>query len=311
MISLSPTSGSGATQTFTAAASDPNGAEHLATVRVLVNSNISGVNACYVVYYPGSNQLHLYNNAGTTFSAAVTPGSSAQVSNSQCMLSGAGSSYSMSGNDGTLAVALTFSGSAPENVYLESTDRTGASSGWVQKGTWGVSAGLPAAVSLSPNAGAGTTQTFTGVYSDPNGAADFATVRMLFNSSLNGVNACYVVYNRVVNGLYLANDAGTLLAPITPGSSAQVSNSQCTLLGAGSSYSSSGNNGTLSLALTFAVTANQKLTWRPQRITVPAAVGCKKERGHHSVSSVAENFTVSCWCGWGDLNSHALASAGT
>jgi hypothetical protein len=63
-----------------------------------------------------------------------------------------------------------------------------------------------------------------------------------------------VDYNPNTNEMYLQNEAGTGWLPtaVMPGSSAQVSNNQCTLLGTGSSFSTSGNSLTLSVALTFA-----------------------------------------------------------
>jgi hypothetical protein len=256
VVSVSPSSGFGLTQTFTAKYSDSNGTSDLENMRVLVSAS-TGANACYVFYYPSPNLLYLDNNAGTGLSAGITPGSSSQVSNSQCTLSGTGSSYGVSGNTATLAVALTFSGTytGQKNISLLAQGNDGSSSGWVTKGTWTpASVGPPTVISVSPNSGSGLTQTFTSVYSDPNGAGDLGNVRILVSAS-TGVNACYVFYYPGSNLLYLENNAGTgLSAGIAPGSSSQVSNSQCTLAGTGSSYGVSGNNATLAVALTFSGT---------------------------------------------------------
>ena len=259
IVSLSPSSGSGATQTFTAVYSDPNGAASLATARVVFNSSLNSTNACYVTYYPATNLLYLENNGGTGVSAGVTPGSTTQVSNSQCTLMGTGSSYAAIGNNGTLNVALTFSATfiGQKNIYLLASGTNGTKSAWVLKGTWtsASSIGPPTVVSLTPNSGTGISQTFSAVYSDPNGAADLATVRIVINTSLNSTNACYVLYYPTTNLLYLENNGGTgVSAGVTPGSTTQVSNSQCTLMGAGSSYVTAGNNGTLTVALTFSGT---------------------------------------------------------
>jgi hypothetical protein len=198
--------------------------------------------------------MYLENDGGTATLTGVTPGSSATVSNSQCTLSGTGSSYSASGNTATLNVALTFTSPLPENIYLYAAEanETASNSGWLKLGTWGVSAGAPTVVSVTPNSGSGTAQTFSAVYRDPNGAADLATVRLLFNGAVSGSHACYVLYYPATNLMYLENDGGTAqLAGIVPGSAGMASNSQCTLSGAGSSYSASGNTATLNVALTF------------------------------------------------------------
>ena len=206
VVSVSPNGGSGLTQAFVAQYSDPNGPADLASVRLLFNSTVNGAHACYVQYSPAVNLLYLENDGGTGVSAGITPGSQATVSNSQCKLIAAASNYLVSGNSGTLFVTITFTSALPTNIYLFAASASG-NSGWVQQGTWGVSAGPPTVVSVTPNAGSGLTQAFSAVYSDPNGAGDLATVRLLFNSTVNGAHACYVQYSPAANLLYLENDA--------------------------------------------------------------------------------------------------------
>ena len=310
VVSLSPSSGSGAAQTFTGVYSDPNGTADLATVRMLFNTSVSGPHSCYVFYYPSSNLLYLENDANTGLTAGVTPGSTGQVSNSQCTLSGSGSSRSISGNNLTLKAALTFNAAfaGEKNVYLWADEGNGSTSHWVQKGTWTVASGPPTVVSLSPSSGSGKTQTFTGVYNDPNGTADLSTLRMLFNTAVSGPHSCYVFYYPGSNLLYLENDTDTgLTAGIAPGSAGHVSNSQCTLAGTGSSSSGSGNNLTLKAALTFssafvgqknvylrADSSNgtnsgwvQKGTWTPATLGPPTVVSLSPSSG----SGTAQTFT--------------------
>ena len=114
--------------------------------------------------------------------------------------------------------------------------------------------GPPTGVSVSPSSGTGLTQKFTMVYSDPNGVSDLKNVGVLFNTSKGLSSACAVVYTTATNKMYLYNDAGTVLSTAVPGSSASVSNSQCTLAGTGSSFSTSGNDLLLKVALTFTST---------------------------------------------------------
>jgi len=262
VISVSPSAGAAPSQSFTAVYADLNGAADLASVRILFNAEVSAANACYVTYYPALKAMYLTNDAGTHLSAPVVPGSTTTATNSQCTLAGKGSAYGTSGNTATLTVALTFSRTPPENIYLYATEANGSSSGWQQEGTWGATLGPPATISVSPDAGSGKAQIFSAVYSDPNGAEDFAALRVLFNTTLSDINGCRVVYYPATNALYLANDAGAALSsPVTPGSSAQVSNSKCTLLGTGSAYSTSGNDATLAVALGFnGIIPEQKLT---------------------------------------------------
>ena len=41
-----------------------NGVSYLGNVRLLFNTAISGVNACYVMYAPATNSLYMESNAG-------------------------------------------------------------------------------------------------------------------------------------------------------------------------------------------------------------------------------------------------------
>ncbi len=255
LVSVAPNASTGITQTFSLVYSDPNGISDLKTAQVLFNASVSAGSACYVTYSPSTNQMFLYTDAGTSTSAAITPGSSATAANSQCTLNGAGSSFSISGNKLTLNVSLTFSSAfaGTKNIYMYATGNLGTSVGWTKKGTWTrATSSSPSLVSITPSSGSGASQTFSMVYADPNHTTDFKTVRVLFNGSVSSGPSCYITYSPATNQMSLYTDAGTSTsAAITPGSSATASNSQCTLNGAGSSITTSGNNLTLNVALTF------------------------------------------------------------
>jgi hypothetical protein len=164
----------------------------------------------------------------------------------------ASSSASGSGNNLTLNLALTFqtSFSGTRNIYMEVYD--GLDSGWQQKGTWTVPGGSLGPVSVTPSSGTGSSQTFAFVFSDPQGYTAISNVSVIFNSSLTGNGACYLLYYRGSNVLYMANDASTgWLPPVVLGQSGSVQNSHCTVNAAGSSALGSGNNLTMNLALSF------------------------------------------------------------
>jgi len=259
IVSLSPNAGAGTSVTFKAVYSDANGAGDLSELLLQMNTTQNGANACYVYYQPQGNHLYLANNAGAWITPALTPGVAGTVSNSQCTLNAGSSSVTTAGNDLTLNVALNFIGTfvSSRNVYLFAVDFSGRSSGWVKEGTFTANpvAQPPGIVSLSPNAGTGTTVTLKAVYSDPNGAGDLSELLLLINSTQNGVNGCYVYYQPQGNHLYLANNAGAWIKPaLTPGVAGTASNSQCTLNAASSSVTTLGNNLTLNAALTFSGT---------------------------------------------------------
>jgi len=249
-VSVSPTSGSGTTQTFSLQFSDSSGAADFTSVSALVSSSLTPVGSCEVDYYLASNTLKLLTDSGGQPSSAITPGSGS-TQNSQCILNGAASSVTASGNTLTLNLAITFQSvyGGLKNVYMEAVSSSGTAP-WQQKGTWTVPAQLQA-VSVSPSSGSGSTQLFVLQFSDAGGATDLTSVSVLFNTALTAVSGCEVDYYRASNALKLLTDSGGQPSgSLTPGSGSQQ-NSQCTLNGASSSVSSSGNVLTLNIALTF------------------------------------------------------------
>ncbi len=117
--SVSPSAGIGANQIFTFKYSSVNGSGYLSTVYSLINGSLSGAGGCYVYYVASSNALYLYNDAGSSVTGPLTPGSGGTLSNSQCMLNGTGSSASGSGNTLTLALSINFKAAFAglQNIY--------------------------------------------------------------------------------------------------------------------------------------------------------------------------------------------------
>jgi hypothetical protein len=141
---VTPGHASGLAQNYSFAFTDTNGWQDIQVVNVLVNDAINGIRACYVAFVPSgatSGALYLVDdagNAGGPYSGMVLPGSGS-VGNSQCAISGAGSSVSASGNSLTLNLAITFTSSFAGNrvLYLASRSAT-RNSGWQAAGTVGV-----------------------------------------------------------------------------------------------------------------------------------------------------------------------------
>jgi RHS repeat-associated protein len=200
--------------------------------------------------------VYLYNNAGTSAQWNYL-GSEGTLSNSQCTLNTGASSIVGSGSNLTLNLALTFNSSwtGAKNSWMYATDRGDHNVGWQQMSTWtvGTDTGTITILSVTPNSGLGVTQSFSYLVSDTSGASHLRQVLMEISTVLNQAsNTCYASYDPVPNTLYLQNDAGTAwLGPVTPGTTATLQNSQCVLNAANSSVTSSGNNLTVSIALTF------------------------------------------------------------
>jgi hypothetical protein len=248
-ISVTPTSGIATQQTFSLQVTDALGAADLITVGILFNSSTSTAGACAITYNRVQNALMLLTDAGAQPASAIAPGSGTQQ-NSQCVLNGAGSSVSASGNTLTLNLAIGFQPafSGTKNLYAEAIG-TSQTVNWQQQGTWASPPVVTMAV--TPSSGAGTQQRFSFQVTDSLAGGDLTTVGVLFNATASTTGACSAIYNSAQNTLMLLTDAGALPASsITPGSATQQ-NSQCVLSGSGSSVTLAGNVLTLNLALTF------------------------------------------------------------
>ena len=104
--------------------------------------------------------------------------------------------------------------------------------------------------SVEPSSGQGSEATFAVRYSTSAGRV-LREVRVLFNSDLDGRNACYVYYGRTENTFSLVDDAGLGSARLAAGASGSLENSQCRLDGEHSSAQVTGNALTISLTLRF------------------------------------------------------------
>ena len=138
-VSLSPSSGSGASQTFAFAFSDVNGASDLNSVQVIFNASFSAVSGCYVYVIPSNGAVYLGNNADSGFLTPLTLGVAGTLTNSQCSINIGASSGVMSGNTYTLNLAITFQAgfAGAKNVYGYALQTTGSlNSGWQTLGTW-------------------------------------------------------------------------------------------------------------------------------------------------------------------------------
>ncbi|HEY1757189.1 MAG TPA: hypothetical protein VGG72_17580 [Bryobacteraceae bacterium] len=265
---VGPGAGSGLAQTFTFSFLDPAGYADLSVLDILINNYLDGAAACYIAFVPASastGYLYLVDDGGDGSYVSGTPAwlpSSGVWENSQCKISGTGSSVSASGNTLTLTLAITFTPAFAGNKIFYTAARSATeNSGWQALGTWNV----PGLVTLGPAVGGVTPgesvtagQTFTFTFTDTNGYADLAVVDILTNGFLDAINACYVAYvptSASAGYLYLVDDAGDgAYAPGSPmllSSGGALKNSQCSINTAASSASASGGTLTLNLAITF------------------------------------------------------------
>jgi hypothetical protein len=112
----------------------------LTSVWVWITSNFdpaSPANSCLAYYNRTTNQLFLFNDAGTAALAPATLGGTGTLSNSQCSIGVAAATVSTSGNNLTLNLPVTFTAAytGAKTTYMYAAGST-AASGWQSMGTW-------------------------------------------------------------------------------------------------------------------------------------------------------------------------------
>ena len=124
------------TQTFTFTFTDPRVLRDLSVLDVLISTFLDGQTACYFALAPTgatTGYIYLVDDAGDGgYAGSPMPLPSASiVQNSQCTISGTGSSVSASGNTLTLTLAITFKPAFGGNkaVYMAARSNT-QNSGW-------------------------------------------------------------------------------------------------------------------------------------------------------------------------------------
>jgi hypothetical protein len=188
---------------------------------------------------------------------SATLGTAIVLQNSQCLVNAATTTAELNGFTLTLNLTMLFQPAfqGTKNVYLRALDTSGTNGGWQQLGAWTVisDANAPAALSVTPASGSGTSRTFTLQYYDSSGAANLQTAWVYFNATLANPasNACLLYYNVASNQINLLNDSGTAWQAATPGTLVTLQNTQCSLNAATATVEVNGSILTWNLPMTF------------------------------------------------------------
>jgi hypothetical protein len=196
---------------------------------------------------------------------AVRPGTSDSAQNSQCVLSGVGTNSVVSGDSRSVTYTLVFKYSPADNLsqYARATYAGNYDTGYQATGTYQVKVRRGAqVVSLSPSSASGRGQSFVVRFRHPDGIQSLYYVHLLLNNPFGGRGACYLAFIQGTNSVQLASDDEVHWPSIPLGSTQTLSNSQCSVSGAGSLAVESGTELLLQLDVTFKpVFAGQRRIW--------------------------------------------------
>ncbi len=245
-------SGSGYTANFTTTISDANGSSDITQVLVLINTSLNGSNGCFFSIDVPGRAFYLAPDITGNWTG-VTMGTSAAASNTMCRIVGSDITFTNSGTALTVNIRLTFQTgqTGTKAIYVIAYDQARAGSPWVQIGSWALAANQPPQIiGVSPNNGSGSSGTFTFTFADPNGFTDLGTSQALMNTVIDGNGACYLLFDRPSQKIYLLQNSGSFLGS-SIGSGSILSNSQCTVNAAAATISGSGNTLVYTVPITF------------------------------------------------------------
>lgn len=134
VVSVTPSAGTGATQTFSAVYSDSSGGSAIRYAYLLLNTSVDGTNACYLYYDSVARSFGLMNDPATGAVGTAAPLTPTPLQNSQCVFRPSISTATVSGSNLTVNFAIDFKPSfaGAKNVYLYATDTSGLATGWQQ-----------------------------------------------------------------------------------------------------------------------------------------------------------------------------------
>jgi hypothetical protein len=137
-------------------------------------------------------------------------------------------------------------------MYLEATTAA-LSTGYLLTGAYAVGGGTgPVANSVVPASGSGAGERFSFTVSDPAGAGFISGAAILFQSTFNLNNACYLLWDGTHNTISLTFDnPANGQTPFTPGTPGIATNEQCTMNAANSTIVMGVTQVIITLDLTF------------------------------------------------------------
>jgi len=253
--SVTPDSGFGTTQVFSARYYDALDGDHVTRAYLKFSLGPNGpVNSCLIAYDRLTQLLSVRDDAGQ-WPVGLPLAVAGSQENSQCSVSMAQSSATVANSVLMLNLAVTFKPAydGPKNIYMRASSESGLTTDWQYAGSWTVPSGGPnARVSVgtvTPDVGSGTTQTFTAQFIDALGPGDLSVAYLKINSVARGAQSSCMIRYRPANGrISLRDDVAQWMTGIPANAAGQLQNSQCSLSVSPGSVTISGN--TLSLTVT-------------------------------------------------------------
>jgi len=236
---------------------DKNGGDDIRRAYVLFADQADTRNACEVEYDVVAKRYRVADDAGTGWSEwSVQWGQPMwpNPGNSQCSVRYAAPA-GPGGDQFYTSFHFTFQSSfaGAKNIYLRAVDAAGLESGpWQKVGTWTIYVNHPpAAVSVTPDSGSGSSQLFQFVFRDPDGSFDLRQVWVIIGTGTDPLR-CQFLFRQSDSEVFLEADSGGVFqSGLSIGSPAILQNKACAVDVSGASVSAAGTDLTLRVPVSF------------------------------------------------------------
>ena len=226
VFGVNPSHGIGPEALFHVAVADRNG--DFERVDLLINDGLREQGGCcisYFVHAPGSSDdprgLVLHADTGRDVVSKLV--GQAGIENERCSIK---SGWEQLLRDVAIHFKPAFRG--PKKIYVRAIDSIGASSGWMQAGTWTASdEEPPEPIAVKPYLGSGARQTFDFSFSDINGGDDIVSAEISIQFGRDEAGACRITFDRNAGAIQLGADTGAPGTLRVDSQGGAVRNRQC------------------------------------------------------------------------------------
>ena len=254
-VSVTPSNGTGSPGTYQFIITDGNGAADISTISIIFNTTAVRAGSCNFSYAPATNLVWI-----DTFGVGPSglAGGTSLLQASQCSILLSTFRVTAIPQGFSILVDINFFSSftGAKIIYGNVVDQANNGAGWQAIGSFSLGAiNYAPTVSATPVITATTTPAaFSVAMSDQNGFSDITSALIIVNSTLNGVNACFLSLDIVGRTVSLASDSTAIWTTVAMGSSGTASNSTCSIVG--SDFTTSGSGITLTLQLKISLQAS-------------------------------------------------------
>lgn len=266
LTEVTPTTGHMSSSDFHLTITDPDGAEDLRGLHILINNKLRYDNSCYIYFDPVRSELFLLSDNTSRFLGPLHLGDKATLQNSKCSIRGETVQVVSNTNSISLTAQIAFAvpSAGPNSIWTLLEDSSASWIGWKNVGNIVVSLGPGYAppnyedLTVIPT----TTGSFliTTSVSDPKGIEAVEDIYFMINTEMRTQMGCYIMLRRSTQKMYFLSDNGVQWQDVDfLGSDRYASSQSCGLEYRNAQFRIDGIKATVQIEVSPNIAANNPL----------------------------------------------------